>query len=87
MNEIKDYIQIIVWVITVASLYWKVKNDIAATQLLIKAANERIDEIEKSRAIKWGKYDIDQTKQNDKLTEIAIGVAKISKDMEWVKNK
>lgn len=95
MNEIKDYIQIGVWVITVVSLYWKMRNDITlasakaetdnqATRVVIETAHERIDKIEKDRNVKWGKYDDDYKRQNCKLNKIAVDIGELGENIKWI---
>ena len=76
INELSGFINLTVYVITVVSLYWKMRNDInllnkkietdnQAICSSIQITNERIDELKKDRKIKWEKYDRDKNKQNE----------------------
>lgn len=98
MQEILGIIQLIIWVITAAGFYFKMRNDIniasttakadnKATCVLIKLASERINKIEQDRLTKWNDYNKDQKEQNNKLNEIAVGIESIKNDVSWLKNK
>ena len=95
MQEILTIIQLIIWIASAAGVYYKMRNDIAlasktaktdnkATCLLIKLASERIDKIENDRNIRWMNYQEDQKDQDSKLSEIAIGIAKIQNNIKWI---
>lgn len=97
MSELLGIIQLIVWVVTVAGFYFKMRNDIniaaqtartdnEATCVSIKLTNKRIDKIDYDRNLKWREYYTDQKEQNNKLNEIATGIALIKKDVCWIKN-
>lgn len=98
MSEILGIIQLIAWVVTVAGLYFKMKNDISlasqasktdneAVCLSVKIESARIDKIEKDRDVRRREYSMDQKEQNNKLNEIAIGITAIKKDVCWIKNE
>lgn len=98
MENLFGIIQLVIWILTAGSFYWKMRNDInlasqiaktdnKATCLSIKITNERINKIMEDREKKWGDYNKDQRDQNNKLNKIAVGIEGIQKDIEWIKNK
>ena len=94
INVFSGFIQLIVYVITVVSLYWKIKSDIKTTDLEIKVGFERLEAIEKDRKEKWKCYEIDKKDQENytkqligKIDGIQGDIKSIKTDIGWLKNK
>ena len=78
MNNILEYIQLVVWVATASGLYWKMKNDITlagkkaktdnkATIAIIETVKEEIKEIKNDREKRQHDYKELEKKTDDRI--------------------
>ena len=94
INAFSGFIQVTVYVITVVSLFWKIKNDIKTTNLRVEQGFERLEAIEQDRKEKWRCYEIEKKNQEcstreliSKVDGIQGDIKSIRTDLGWLKNK